>query len=128
MTALGELKSTKVDGARLAYLEAGPVDGEPVVLLHGYPANHRCWRHQIPVLAEAHRVLALLSRLARGRFMEDWLAGAPVLVLETVSRRSGRKRCAPVLYLRDGDALVVLAANAGADRQLPLIDLQPAGL
>jgi pimeloyl-ACP methyl ester carboxylesterase len=48
----------QVDGARLAYLEAGPPDGEPVVLLHGYPANHRCWRHQIEALAEAHRVVA----------------------------------------------------------------------
>jgi len=38
------------------------------------------------------------------------------MVLETVGRRSGRKRATPVLYLRDGDALVVLAANAGADR------------
>lgn len=55
----GEMKSTKVDGARLAYLEAGPTDGEPVILLHGYPANHRSWRHQIPALAESHRVLAL---------------------------------------------------------------------
>ena len=57
--SLGELKSTTVDGARLAYLEAGPVDGEPVVLVHGDPANHRSSRHQIPALAETHRVLAL---------------------------------------------------------------------
>ena len=39
--------------------EAGSPDGEPVVLLHGYPANHRAWRHQIPILAQSHRVLAL---------------------------------------------------------------------
>jgi pimeloyl-ACP methyl ester carboxylesterase len=52
------LKQLEIDGARLAYLEAGPADGEPVVLLHGYPANHRCWRHQIEALAEEHRVLA----------------------------------------------------------------------
>lgn len=38
------------------------------------------------------------------------------MVLETVGRRSGEKRSTPVLYLRDGDALVVLAANAGANR------------
>jgi pimeloyl-ACP methyl ester carboxylesterase len=56
---LGEMKSTKVDGVRLAYLEAGPTDGEPVVLVHGYPANNRSWRHQIPPLAATHRVLAL---------------------------------------------------------------------
>jgi pimeloyl-ACP methyl ester carboxylesterase len=55
----GQVKSTLVDGARLAYCEAGPTDGEPVVLLHGYPANHRAWRHQIPVLAKNYRVVAL---------------------------------------------------------------------
>ncbi len=38
------------------------------------------------------------------------------MVLETVGRRSDEKRCTPVLYLRDGDALVVMAANAGANR------------
>ena len=48
--------------------------------------------------------------------MPRWFAGAPVMVLKTVGRRSGRKRATPVLYLRDGDAYVVLAANAGADR------------
>jgi cis-3-alkyl-4-acyloxetan-2-one decarboxylase len=59
-TATGPaIKHLQVDGARLAYLEAGPRDGEPVVLLHGYPANHRCWRHQIGALSREHRVLAL---------------------------------------------------------------------
>jgi deazaflavin-dependent oxidoreductase (nitroreductase family) len=62
------------------------------------------------------RLHARLYRLSGGRFLPRWFAGAPVMVLETVGRRSGRKRATPVLYLRDGDALVVLAANAGADR------------
>jgi F420H(2)-dependent quinone reductase len=38
------------------------------------------------------------------------------MVLETVGRRSGRKRSSPVVYLRDAGALVVLNANAGAQR------------
>ena len=59
MMIVGDQKSARVDRARLAYREAGPTDGEPVVLVHGYPANHRSWRHQIPVLAHSHRVLAL---------------------------------------------------------------------
>ena len=62
------------------------------------------------------RVHARLYRLTGGRFIPRWLSGAPVLVLETVGRRTGLKRATPVLYLRDGDDLVVLAANAGADR------------
>ena len=46
--------------------------------------------------------------------MAGWF-GAPVLVLETVGRRSGKLRATPVLYVRRGDDLVVLAANAGSD-------------
>ena len=33
-------------------------EGEPVLLLHGYPQSASCWRHQIPALAESHRVIA----------------------------------------------------------------------
>ncbi|HEX2212736.1 MAG TPA: alpha/beta hydrolase [Mycobacterium sp.] len=32
--------------------------GEPVLLLHGYPQSASCWRHQIPALAQRHRVVA----------------------------------------------------------------------
>lgn len=38
------------------HIEAG--DGEPVLLLHGYPQSASCWRHQIPALAQRHRVIA----------------------------------------------------------------------
>jgi len=62
------------------------------------------------------RLHAQLYRISGGRVLSRWFAGAPVMVLETVGRRTGTKRATPVLYLRDGDALVVLAANAGADR------------
>lgn len=62
------------------------------------------------------RIHARLYRISGGRFVPRWFAGAPVMVLQTVGRRSGEKRSTPVLYLRDGDALVVMAANAGAAR------------
>ncbi|MDV3128022.1 alpha/beta hydrolase [Mycobacterium sp. 21AC1] len=38
------------------HVEAG--EGEPVLLLHGYPQSASCWRHQIPELAAGHRVIA----------------------------------------------------------------------
>ncbi|MGV0645157.1 nitroreductase/quinone reductase family protein [Mycolicibacterium sp. XJ879] len=62
------------------------------------------------------RMHAHLYRISGGRFLPRWFAGAPVLVLQTVGRRTGANRSTPVLYLRDGDALVVMAANAGAAR------------
>src|SRR4051794_18640001 len=37
----------------------GPADGRLVMLLHGFPQTSRCWRHVLPVLADAgHRVVA----------------------------------------------------------------------
>jgi deazaflavin-dependent oxidoreductase (nitroreductase family) len=47
--------------------------------------------------------------------MPRWF-GAPVLVLETTGRRSGKRRATPILYLRREGDLVVMAANAGAHR------------
>jgi pimeloyl-ACP methyl ester carboxylesterase len=46
-------------GIRMHVAEAGPADGPPVVLLHGWPQHWWCWRGVIPPLAEAgFRVLA----------------------------------------------------------------------
>lgn len=47
------------DGLQMAYVEAGPAGGEPVLLLHGEPTWSFLYRGVIPVLADAGlRVLA----------------------------------------------------------------------
>jgi haloalkane dehalogenase len=47
------------DGLRMAYVEAGPPGGEPVLLLHGEPSWSFLYRKVIPVLAAAGlRVIA----------------------------------------------------------------------
>jgi pimeloyl-ACP methyl ester carboxylesterase len=47
------------NGIELHLVEAGPADGFPVVLAHGFPELAWSWRHQIPALAEAgYHVLA----------------------------------------------------------------------
>src|SRR5688572_19563160 len=47
------------NGIELHLVEAGPEDGPPVVLCHGFPELAYSWRHQIPALADAgYRVLA----------------------------------------------------------------------
>ncbi len=44
---------------RMAYVESGPADGQPVLLLHGEPTWSFLYRHVIPVLADAGlRVIA----------------------------------------------------------------------
>src|SRR5690348_17850185 len=40
-------------GLRLAYVETGPADGEPVLMLHGEPSWSFLYRTVMPVLAEA---------------------------------------------------------------------------
>jgi pimeloyl-ACP methyl ester carboxylesterase len=40
-------------GLRMHVVEAGPPDGAPVLVLHGWPQHWYQWRHQIPALAEA---------------------------------------------------------------------------
>ena len=44
-----------VNGLRMAYYEAGPRDGIPIVLCHGFPELSYSWRWQISALAAAGR-------------------------------------------------------------------------
>ena len=41
--------------------------------------------------------------------------GAPLLLLHTIGRRSGKPRVNPVMYLKDGDRYFIFASKAGAD-------------
>jgi pimeloyl-ACP methyl ester carboxylesterase len=45
-------------GLRMHVVEAGPPDGDPILVLHGWPQHWYQWRHQIPALAGAgYRVI-----------------------------------------------------------------------
>src|SRR5205807_3484277 len=57
-----------------------------------------------------------LYRRTGGRFIPRWFSGAPVMVLETVGRRTGEPRSTPILYATRGDDLIVMPANAGQDK------------
>ena len=56
-----------------------------------------------------------LYRLTRGR-LAGRVGRSPVLLLTTTGRRSTQPRTAPVLYMRDGERLVVIGSNAGNAR------------
>lgn len=45
----------EVNGIRMAYYEAGPRQGVPIVFCHGFPELAFSWRHQIAALAAAGR-------------------------------------------------------------------------
>lgn len=73
----------------------------PTLLKHGSRAQVWCYRR------------------TGGRFGGKWRIGAgfrkpvPVLLLEHVGRRSGRRFTTPLLYLVDGQDLVVVASQGG---------------
>src|SRR5215212_2349885 len=43
----------QTNGIQLHTVMAGPQSGPPVVLLHGFPENWRCWIKQLPALVQA---------------------------------------------------------------------------
>ena len=53
-----------------------------------------------------------IYRATKGR-VGGRVGKAPVLLLTTTGRKSGQPRTSPVLFLRDGERLVVIGSNAG---------------
>jgi F420H(2)-dependent quinone reductase len=56
-----------------------------------------------------------LYRASKGKVGGE-MRGAPVLLLTTTGRKSGKKRTTPLLYGRTGDDLVVIASVGGAPK------------
>lgn len=56
-----------------------------------------------------------LYRLSNGK-VGGSMHGAPVLLLTTLGRKSGRKHTNPVLYARDGNRIAIVASNGGRDK------------
>ncbi len=47
----------EVDGLKLHYLSAG--EGDPILLIHGFPTSSHLWRNVMPELAKSHRAIAI---------------------------------------------------------------------
>ena len=54
-----------------------------------------------------------LYRLSGGRLLGTWIRGAPIGLLSHQGRKSGEWRTAPLLYLEDGDRIVIVASKGG---------------
>jgi deazaflavin-dependent oxidoreductase (nitroreductase family) len=84
------------------------------------PDDHAWSRLSMSMPAGALRWMGKLNvpvyRLTRGRLMGT-IGRAPVLLLTSIGRRSGQPRTAPVLFLADGERLVVIGSNAGNTRE-----------
>jgi F420H(2)-dependent quinone reductase len=55
-----------------------------------------------------------LYRLSGGR-LGGKFSGAPALLLDHIGRKTGRRRTTPLLYMPDGDDLIVVASRGGSD-------------
>ncbi|SFR80925.1 Pimeloyl-ACP methyl ester carboxylesterase [Mitsuaria sp. PDC51] len=61
--AFGVLKEIDAGDLRVGYVEAGPADGPPVLLLHGWPYDVHTYEAVAPLLAAAgHRVIVPYAR------------------------------------------------------------------
>jgi deazaflavin-dependent oxidoreductase (nitroreductase family) len=56
-----------------------------------------------------------LYRVTRGR-VNSTAGVAPLILLTTTGRRTGRLRTTPVMYIRDGERFVVSSENFGQER------------
>jgi hypothetical protein len=50
--------SVEVHGIKVFYREAGPADGPPILLLHGFPASAHMFGDFMPKLADRYRLIA----------------------------------------------------------------------
>jgi pimeloyl-ACP methyl ester carboxylesterase len=72
-TSFGPLKQIDAGVLNIAYAEAGPADGPPVILLHGWPYDIHSFEEVVPLLASAgYRVLVpYLRGYGTTRFLSD---------------------------------------------------------
>lgn len=81
------------------------------------PSDHAVARFSSSLGARGLRWMGKLNvpvyRATGGRLMGK-VNKAPVLLLTTIGRKSGQQRTAPVVYLADGERMVVINTNAGS--------------
>ena len=120
------------DGLVFDVTTAGPADGEPVVLLHGFPQSARCWDAVTPVLAAAGlRTFAPDQRgyspgarpAGRAAYRMAEVVADAAAVVEAALAQTGRPRAHVVGH--DWGAIVAWTlagspARAGADRHRDL--------
>jgi pimeloyl-ACP methyl ester carboxylesterase len=75
-TMMPPVKGAQVNGVELAYYEAGPREGVPIVLCHGFPELAFSWRHQIRALGDAGRWVIAPDQRGYG------LSGRPAAVTD----------------------------------------------
>jgi haloacetate dehalogenase len=55
---IADMEYRRLQIGRAEYLVASAGNGQPVLLLHGFPQTHYCWRGVVPALSQRYRVIA----------------------------------------------------------------------
>jgi F420H(2)-dependent quinone reductase len=69
-----------------------------------------------PVIRLMSLVNTWLYRVSGGRVGGRWMYGAPILLLVTKGRKSGEPRTAPLLFLEDGERVVLVGSQGGMSK------------
>jgi F420H(2)-dependent quinone reductase len=77
------------------------------------PIQERIAKPVIRTMAAAN---TLLFRVSGGRLGSKWTHGEPILLLTTIGRKSGKPRTVPLVYMRDGERLIVVGSQAGMSK------------
>jgi F420H(2)-dependent quinone reductase len=59
------------------------------------------------------RLNTVAFKASGGRIGGTFLQGAPVALLTTIGRKTGQPRVSPLLFLRDGNRIVLVASQGG---------------
>jgi deazaflavin-dependent oxidoreductase (nitroreductase family) len=68
-----------------------------------------------PLIKWMSRLNTWAYRASGGRIGGKFRGGAPVMLLTTIGRKTGTRHTLPLLYLRDGEAVVTVASKGGMD-------------
>jgi deazaflavin-dependent oxidoreductase (nitroreductase family) len=69
-----------------------------------------------PILRYATQLHVLIYRATRGRIGHRFRGGPPMLLLDDVGARTGVRRTTPLVYIRDGENVVIVASKGGHPR------------
>lgn len=57
-----------------------------------------------------------LYKASNGKIAGKFLEGAPVALVTTIGRKTGEPRVVPLLFLREGNRVVLVASQGGSDK------------
>ena len=107
-----------LDGLEVHYALEGPVDGPPVVLVHGFGSQLGCWNPLVPALSREHRVLRMdltgfgrSSRYEGGDYSREGLASLVLQMMDHVAMER-----AVLVGHSMGTAVVLTAALQAPER------------